>query len=69
MSEPMSKARQIAEVAFGKTQTQFIERSRAYREQDAEIAERNEKTLRLRAARIERDQSEKALPRSASRKK
>lgn len=60
MSGTMSKARQIAEMAFDKTQSQFLDRTRALQEQDAEISDRAEKTRRLRTARLEREQSVKA---------
>jgi hypothetical protein len=60
MSGTMSKARQIAEMAFAKTQSQFLDRTRAFLEQDAEISDRAEKTRRLRTARLEREQSGKA---------
>lgn len=60
MSGQMSKARQLAEIAFSKTQSQFLERTRALQEQDTEISERAAKTLRLRTARLEREQAGKA---------
>ncbi|WP_444459803.1 hypothetical protein [Rhodobacter capsulatus] len=44
MSGQMSKARQLAEIAFSKTQSQFLERTRALQEQDSEISERAAKT-------------------------
>lgn len=59
MSEAMSKARKIAEQSFERTQSQFLERTRAVRERDAEISEHVEKTRRLRIARLERAQSGK----------
>ncbi|ADE86620.1 hypothetical protein U717_06655 [Rhodobacter capsulatus R121] len=61
MSGQMSKARQLAEIAFSKTQSQFLERTRALQEQDSEISERAAKTLRLRTARLEREQAGKAI--------
>lgn len=57
MSEAVSKARQLAEIAFDKTQSQFLARTRAFEEHDTVTAERVEKTQRLRAARLERDHS------------
>lgn len=64
MSGTMSKARQIAEMAFDKTQSQFLDRTRAFQEQDAEISDRAEKTRRLRTARLEREKSGTAAARS-----
>lgn len=61
MSGTMSRARQIAEVAFDKTQSQFLGGTRALQERDSEISERAEKTLRLRTARLEREQSGMAV--------
>ncbi|KQB12990.1 hypothetical protein H9N28_14160 [Rhodobacter capsulatus] len=61
MSGQMSKARQIAEIAFNKTQSQFLERRRAVQEQDTETSERAAKTLRLRTARLEREQAGTAI--------
>ena len=60
MSGRMSKARQIAEIAFNRTQSQFLERTRALQEQDSEISERAAKTLRLRTERLETEQTGKA---------
>lgn len=67
MSGTMSKARQAAEIAFDKTQSQFLDRTRAFQEQDAEVADRVEKTRRLRTARLEREQSGKAVAFAASK--
>ncbi|SDF92006.1 hypothetical protein PUH89_15740 [Rhodobacter capsulatus] len=61
MSGQMSKARQNAEIAFNKTQSQFLERRRAVQEQDTETSERAAKTLRLRTARLEREQAGTAI--------
>jgi len=61
MSGTMSRARQIAEMAFDKTQSQFLDRTRASQEREAEISDRAEKTRRLRTARLEREQAEKAV--------
>jgi hypothetical protein len=55
MSEKHSKPRQQAEAAFGKEQSQFLARGRAYEELDAISAARDEKTLRLREARLARE--------------
>lgn len=59
MPDTMSRARQAAEAAFNKTQSQFLSRTRALDEQSTEAAERAEKTRRLRAARLESEQSAK----------
>lgn len=56
MPGTMSRARQTAEAAFDKTQSQFLSRTRALDEQNTEAAERAEKTRRLRAARLESEQ-------------
>ena len=69
MSEAVSKARQMAEIAFDKTQSQFLARTRAFEEHDTVTAERAEKTQRLRAARLEREQSGVQPPGAANQKK
>ena len=61
MSGTLSRARQIAETAFDKTQSQFLDRTRALQERDTEISERAEKTRRLRTARLEREQAGKLV--------
>lgn len=61
MSGTMSRARQIAELAFDKTQSQFLDRTRALQEWESEISDRAEKTRRLRTARLERERSGKAV--------
>ncbi|MCL4069450.1 hypothetical protein M3484_23105 [Pseudomonas sp. GX19020] len=61
MSGTLSRARQIAEMAFDKTQSQFLDRTRALEERDTEISERAEKTRRLRTARLEREQAGKLI--------
>ncbi len=58
MTETISKSRQLAEVAFGKTQTQFLARQRALNEHDSITTARAEKTLRLRTARLEKARSD-----------
>lgn len=68
MSETMSKARQIAETAFDKTQSQFQERTRALRERDMDVSERAEKTNRLRTARLEREKSKRPAAASIVKK-
>jgi hypothetical protein len=51
MSSNTSKSREQAEAAFGKTQTEFLARSRTISEIDAVAAARDEKTARLRELR------------------
>ncbi|WP_253944277.1 hypothetical protein [Pseudogemmobacter hezensis] len=48
-------------MAFDKTQSQFLDRTRALEERDTEISERAEKTRRLRTARLEREQAGKLV--------
>ena len=55
MSEHYSKPRQQAEIAFGKTQSQFFARGQAFEELDSITAARNEKTARLREARLAKE--------------
>jgi hypothetical protein len=55
MSEHYSKSRQQAEIAFGKTQSQFFARGQAFEELDSITAARNEKTARLREARLAKE--------------
>lgn len=61
MAEAISKPRQLAEVAFGKIQSQFIAKQRAFEEQDSIKLARDEKTLRLRAARLEQAHQDNTL--------
>ena len=51
MTQTHSRSRQQAEVAFGKTQTEFFARGQAMDALDSMTAARNEKTARLREAR------------------
>lgn len=60
MTETMNKARERAESAFGRTQSQFIERSRVLSEHDAVTEARDEKTLRLRQLRKAKEASDLA---------
>ncbi|MBU2328669.1 MAG: hypothetical protein KJ755_15185 [Alphaproteobacteria bacterium] len=55
MTEQLTKSRQTAEIAFAKTQSQFLARGRAIEEQDAITSARDEKTIRLREARLTRE--------------
>ncbi|WP_099868118.1 hypothetical protein [Pararhizobium haloflavum] len=60
MSEQHSKARQLAEIAFTKAQSQFLAKDRAIEEVDTLVHAREEKTLRLRKARLAKDQTDRA---------
>lgn len=60
MSESNSRQRQQAEDAFGKTQSPRTARDRAFDEIDATKAAAEEKTSKLRAARLARDAQSKA---------
>lgn len=51
MTETYSKARTEAEIAFGKTQTEFFSKGRAAESLDTIARARDEKTRRLREAR------------------
>ncbi|MDI7863842.1 hypothetical protein MRS76_17970 [Rhizobiaceae bacterium n13] len=62
MTETHSKPRQQAEIAFGRTQSQFFARERALDELDAIVAARDEKTLRLREARLAKELQDSLLP-------
>jgi len=55
MTANYSKPRQQAEAAFGKTQSQFLARERAFGELDSIVVARDEKTLRLREARLAKE--------------
>ncbi|MBB3977012.1 hypothetical protein GGQ64_002212 [Rhizobium azooxidifex] len=55
-----SKSRQQAELAFGKEQSQFFARNRAVDEHDSIVQARDEKTLRLREARLAKEQEDRA---------
>ncbi|UVC12358.1 hypothetical protein IHQ71_30560 (plasmid) [Rhizobium sp. TH2] len=51
MTQTHSRSRQQAEVAFGKTQTEFFARGQAMDALDSIALARDEKTVRLREAR------------------
>jgi hypothetical protein len=57
LTETLSKSRERAESAFGKTQSQFMARSRILSEDDAIVQARDEKTLRLRELRMAKEAS------------
>ncbi|MGA1804135.1 hypothetical protein [Rhizobium sp. HT1-10] len=50
-----SKSREQAEIAFSKTQTEYLARTRANAEIDVVAADRDAKTARLRELRLERE--------------
>jgi hypothetical protein len=60
MTETFSKSRQKAEVAFSKTQSQFIARDHAVEEQEFLAQAREAKTLRLREARLAKEAGDRA---------
>jgi hypothetical protein len=55
LTENSTKARDQAETAFSRTQTQFMARNRTISEIDAVAAERDAKTQRLRELRLEKE--------------
>ncbi|MGF9693672.1 hypothetical protein AAIH46_12705 [Rhizobium sp. 0TCS1.26] len=65
MTESYSKSRQQAEIAFGKTQSQHLARARVVDEVDAIAAARDEKTTRLREARLAKEQQDVPAPATA----
>jgi hypothetical protein len=60
MSQTHSKSRQKAEIAFGNLQSQFFARNSAVEELDCLVRSRDEKTLRLREARLAKELQERA---------
>jgi hypothetical protein len=72
MTELQSKARRNAEAYFSPSQVEFFSKNHAYEEVYAANQARDEKTLRLRAARIAKEQADMALkvsPTTTKRKK
>lgn len=55
MSQTHSKSRQKAEIAFANAQSQFFARNSAVEERDFLVLAREEKSRRLREARLTRD--------------
>jgi hypothetical protein len=55
MAQTFSKSRQQAEIAFGNAQSQFFARNNAVDELDFLTRSREEKTLRLREARLAKE--------------
>lgn len=66
MTQTHSQARQQAEIAFARTQSQFLARERAADELDAAAEARREKTLRLRTARLAKELQDRTLAAPAS---
>ena len=60
MTPTYSKSREQAEIAFGHTQTQFFAKDRAVDELQSIIQAREAKTLRLREARLAKEQDDLA---------
>jgi len=69
MTDKISKSRQQAEIAFGATQSQFFARSHAVEELDSIVQAREEKTLRLRDARLAKEQADRLAAATAQVKK
>lgn len=55
MADTSKSSRERAESAFGKIQSQSLQRNRTLSENDAAIQARNEKTSRLRAQRLAKE--------------
>jgi len=62
-----SKSREQAEIAFSKTQTEYLARSRTISEIDEVAADRDAKTARLRELRLEKEAN--AVPQLTKTKK
>ncbi|HWU61656.1 MAG TPA: hypothetical protein VN112_06485 [Ensifer sp.] len=60
MKETYSRARQLAEIAFGNVQTEFFSKNKAMEEFESATQLREAKTLRLREARLAKEQAERA---------
>jgi hypothetical protein len=69
MTETYSKSRQQAEIAFGKTQTEFFARGQAVEALDLIAQARDEKTLRLREARKAKEVADRMLPAASIKRK
>jgi hypothetical protein len=69
MTETYSKSRQQAEKAFGATQTQFFANAHAVEELDSITKARDDKTARLREARLQRDLQDSLKPAAAPSKR
>lgn len=60
MTQTHSKSRQQAEIAFGNVQSHFFARNSAVEELDSLTRSREEKTLRLREARLAKEVHDRA---------
>lgn len=69
MTDTHSKSRQKAEAAFAATQTQFFARGHAVEELDSLTRQREEKTFRLREARLAKELADRASATAALVKK
>ena len=65
MTEKYSISRQKAEIAFSSIQTQFFAKDKAVEELASLTQSREEKTLRLREARLAKERDERASAPSA----
>jgi hypothetical protein len=69
MSQTYSKSRERAEIAFADTQSQFFARNRASEELDAIVQAREDKTARLREARLAKELADGTAATTASAKR
>ncbi|MBB6469575.1 hypothetical protein HNQ96_005465 [Aminobacter lissarensis] len=60
MFQTHSKSRQQAEIAFSRAQSQFVARNTAVEAVDVLVRTREEKTLRLRQARLAKELHDRA---------
>lgn len=60
MTEQYSNARKAAEKSFSATQVEFFSKNHAYDEMNSVAKARDEKTQRLRAARLAKEQEDAA---------
>lgn len=66
MTEPHSKSRQQAEIAFAQAQSQFLARDRGASDPDPATTAREEKTSRLREARLAKERDDAAAATEAA---
>jgi len=59
VTETYSKSRQQAETAFGNLQTEFFAKNNAAEELESEVQARDAKTVRLREARLAKEQADR----------
>ncbi|MFK0334255.1 hypothetical protein ACIQUB_24385 [Rhizobium sp. NPDC090275] len=69
MTETCSKSRQQAETAWGSLQTEFFAKNNATEELQSVAQARDAKTLRLREARLAKEQADRMSATSALRAK